>query len=351
MLKLKNIKNIDFSDKRVLMRVDFNVPFDAQNRPLEKHRILSVKESVDFVLSHKGAKLALVSHLGRPDGRDRENSFAKYFAGISKVLGNELVFVETCFGEGVKLAMDSLGAGQVLMLENVRFYAEDSKNDWNFSKQLADGFDIFVNEGFGAAHRAHSSTAGIASVIPSCAGFNFLKEVAELTSARENKNHPSVAVIGGAKVETKLPVIEFFAKNYDMVLVGGRTAVEAQKGKMTFRENVFLPSDYVGDGDLDIGPKTIDSFSKYLSAANTIVWNGPMGLFEQPPYDRGTSELINSIAANEKSYKIVGGGETVQVLEEGDMMEKMNFVSTGGGAMLEFLAKGTLPAIDVLLEN
>jgi len=345
-MNLSSIKDVSFQNKRILMRVDFNVEFDEQTgRPLQIARIESAKETIDALVAQPGVKLALLSHLGRPEGRDEKFSFSKLNPEIGKILGIETVFVPDCVGDSVEQALTQLQGGQVLMLENVRFYQQDSEGDMEFAKKLSQNFDVFVNDAFGSCHRDHSSVTKVAELLPSFAGLNLLREVENLEKTRANFQRPAVAIIGGAKIETKLPVINFFSENYDYVLIGGKIGLEAESRGLRLQENVCIPSDYVGGG-LDIGPQTIEKFKSHIKDAKTIVWNGPMGKFETEEFAKGTNEILGAILENKDAYKVTGGGETIQVLEERNFMDKFNFVSTGGGAMLDFLVKGSLPGIE-----
>jgi phosphoglycerate kinase len=345
-MNLPNIKNAELEQKRILMRVDFNVEFDS-GWPKEKYKIRSAKETIDFILSKPMVKLALLSHLGRPEEKEGGFSFANFYQAIGEILGKEFIFVNDCIGDGVKTALDNLKKDQVLMLENVRFYEEDALGDMDFAQRLAENYDIYVNEAFGVSHREHTSLTRITEILPSFAGFNVQKEVEQLGKIRKDFQRPAMAIIGGLKIETKLPVIDFFAKNYDYVLLGGRIGLEAKRRSMVFQDNVIIPQDYFGES-LDIGPKTIKQFVNYISQAKTIVWNGPLGKFEDERFAKGTNAALESILKNKTAYKVAGGGETAQVLEENNLIQKFDFVSTGGGAMLEFLAKGTLPALEAL---
>ncbi|MFH1979010.1 MAG: phosphoglycerate kinase [Patescibacteria group bacterium] len=346
-MTLPDITKENLGNKKVLMRVDFNVEFENGN-PKEKYKIESVKKTVDFVQSQKGAKLALLSHMGRPNGLGKaEMSFKDLTESIAGVLGKELVFVSDCIGDVVGSSLDALEDGQILLLENPRFYKAEISGEKDFAESLAKNFDVYVNEAFSTSHRNHGSITKIAEILPSFAGVNLLKEVEVLSGLRESFEKPAVAIIGGAKVETKIPVIEFFAKNYDKVLVGGRIGIEIKEKGIVVQNNVVLPEDYAGQG-LDIGPKTIKVFSDLLMGAKTIVWNGPLGKFENPEFAKGTDGVLDAINQNETAYKVAGGGETVQLLGEKGFIEKFDFVSTGGGAMLEFLAKGTLSGLEVL---
>jgi len=345
-MKLPDIRMADLEGKRVLMRVDFNVEFE-NGKPKELHKIKAVKDTLDFVLSKKGVKVSLLSHLGRPEKKSSEFSFRNFYKEIGIILERKPVFVSECVGGDVKKAMEKLEENGVLMLENVRFYREDEMEDAIFAGKLAENFDIYVNEAFGVSHRRHSSLVKIAEILPSFAGINLIKETEELANLREKFKKPAVAIIGGAKIETKVPLIDFFSKNYDQVLVGGKLGLEAEKQGLVFSENVFIPVDYLGNG-LDIGPQTVDKFGTYIKEAKTILWNGPLGKFENPEFKKGTVEVLGKIILNKEAFKVAGGGETVQVLEEGGWLNEFDFVSTGGGAMLEFLVKGTLPALEAL---
>ncbi len=350
---ISDIQKAKIEGKRVLMRVDFNVEFDESasggGKPAETYKIVAAKNTIEHILLNK-AKLALISHLGRPEGWDKKFSFSNFYPALSKILGRELIFTDDCVGEKVKNALDSLAGGKVLLLENVRFYKEDVDGNKEFAGKLAENFDIFVNESFGASHRSHASIVGITDFLPSFAGFNLLKEIGELSRIRENFKRPAVALIGGAKIETKVPVIKFFAEKYDRVLAGGKIGLEARKQNIAFPSNVIVPKDYAEE-NLDIGPQTIKEFVEVLIKAKTIIWNGPMGLFEKPSFEKGTMAVIEAIVRNEAAFKVVGGGETVQILEKNNLISKFDFVSTGGGAMLEFLAQGTLPGIEALKDK
>ncbi|MCF7835662.1 MAG: phosphoglycerate kinase [Candidatus Marinimicrobia bacterium] len=347
MIDTKSIRNIDAKGKRVLVRVDFNVEFE-DGKPKDAYKIRAVKETIDFILSNKGAKIALLSHIGRPKGkRVEELSFSGFCGEIGKILNKKIVFSSDCVGEEVEGKLNNLEEGQVLMLENVRFYMEEFENDDLFASKLAKNFDIYVNDAFSVSHRPHASLVKITEKLPSFFGFNFEQEVEKLSKLRKNYKKPTVAIIGGAKIETKLPVITFFAKNYDSVLLGGRLGIEAESRGLDFTKNVIIPKDYIDDS-LDVGPETVSLFKIKIKKAKTIVWNGPLGKFEEEKYAGGTDSILKAIADNDSAYKVAGGGETVQVIEEAGFMKKFDFISTGGGAMLVFLSEGTLVALDSL---
>ncbi len=354
-MNIKKIQDIDIENKKDLLRVDFNVA--AENGKVkEDFKIKACKETLDYLLN-KNCKVAILSHFGRP-------AVAKAMAGkpagkvgldfslvqikndAEKTLGAKINFVDDCIGEKVKNSVDSLSAGEVLLLENVRFYPGDKSNDENFAKQLAEKFDIFVNDAFSVCHRNQASVTGIAKILPSCAGLGLLEEIHEMTIIKDHPISPTVAIIGGAKIETKLPVIKFFEEKYDYILVGGKIANEAIDQKIKFSEKVILPFDFVDDR-LDIGPKTLEKFKEIISGAKTIVWNGPTGKFEDEKYAVSSNEILEAVLAS-GAYTVVGGGETIEVLEKNHAMEKIDFVSTGGGAMLDYLAGNEMPGIEVL---
>jgi phosphoglycerate kinase len=236
--------------------------------------------------------------------------------------------------------------GEVLLLENVRFYEGEEKNDEEFSKKLAENFDIFINDAFSVCHRDQSSVTGVAKILPSFAGFWLQKEIENLDKIKSNPERPAVAIIGGAKIETKLPMIKSFEKIYDNILVGGKIANEAIDENIQFSEKVMLPTDFSGDR-MDIGEETIQKFVEIIKNAKTIVWNGPMGKFEESPYDLATKEVLKAVIGS-GAYTLLGGGESVEILEKENAMEKISFVSTGGGAMLEYLSGNPMPGIEAL---
>lgn len=342
---MKKIQNADITNKRVLLRVDFNVAVE-NGEVKESFKIAAAKETSDHLLSKK-AKVALVSHFGRPDGKVvPEFSLAQLKDEAEKVLGVKIIFIEDCVGEKVKTGLENLRDGEVLLLENVRFYPGEETNDAEFAKKLAENFDIYVNDAFSVSHRDQSSVTGITKFLPSFAGLRLQKEIEEMEKVKEVPAHPAVAIIGGAKIETKLPVIKFFEEKYDYVLVGGKIANEAIDQKISFSGKVILPEDFIDDR-LDIGPKTREKFSAIIKSAKTIVWNGPLGKFEEERYAGGTQAVFEAVIQS-GAYSLVGGGETLEILEKNNAMDKISFVSTGGGAMLEYLGGGKMPGIEAL---
>ena len=345
-MELRKIQDADISGKKVLLRVDFNVAVE-DGKVKESFKIKAAKETLDYLLKNN-AKVAMISHLGRPDGKiNPEFSLAQIRDDSEAILGIKVAFVSDSIGEKVKDSLSSLSDNEVLMLENVRFYEGDEKNDDGFSRQLADGFDIFVNDAFSASHRDHASVTGVAKIIPGYAGLRLQKEISEMERIKNDPAHPAIAIIGGAKIETKLPVINFFESSYDNILVGGKIANEAVDQKTEFSDKVMLPIDYVDDR-MDIGPETVAQFGEVIKKAKTIVWNGPTGKFEEEKYAKSSNDILAAVLGS-GAYTVVGGGETLEILEKNDAMDKINFVSTGGGAMLDYLGGHSMPGIEALI--
>lgn len=347
-MELRSMEGVDFSGARVLMRVDFNVE-QSNIGDIEEHfRLDIVKKSVDRIAESAHVKIALLTHFGRPDGKpDQEYSVAKLTNAVARALDREVVFVPDCVGDSVVIALEALAPGQVLLLENVRFYAEEEKNDGEFAKRLVTPFTHYVNEAFSVCHRAHASVEAVTRLLPSFAGLRLVEELTELDRVRTAPEHPAIAIIGGAKIETKLPLIQALEQSYDAVLVGGRIANEALDQKIAFSERVLLPNDFDSSLRLDIGPQTIGYYTQIIATAKTIIWNGPMGKFEEKPYDIGTDAILHAILKSD-AYVVIGGGESLAVLEKADAIGKISFVSSGGGAMLEYLSGDSLPGLVAL---
>ncbi len=344
---MRKIQDADLKNKKILLRADFNVAIENGDVK-EKFKLRAAKESVDYLLN-QNCKVALISHLGRPEGKSNpEFSFEQLRDDVERILGIKIKFVQDCIGNKVKENLENLQAGELLILENVRFYEGEEKNSEEFAKKLAENFDIFVNDAFSVCHRDQASVTGVTKFLPSFGGFWLQKEVENLNKIKDNPEHPAVAIIGGAKIETKLPLIKSFEDSYDSILVGGKVANEAVEQGIKFGEKVLLPIDFV-DGKSDIGPRTIDKFRSVISNAKTIVWNGPMGKFEIPEFEAGTKEVLGAVIES-GAYSLMGGGESVEYLEENDAMDKISFVSTGGGAMLEYLSGNMMPGIEALRE-
>lgn len=341
---VRDVENLE--GKKVFLRVDFNVAVQ-DGKVGEKFKIEAARETLEHLLSKK-CKVALVSHLGRPEGKvNPEFSLGQIASQVGDILGKKIVFVDDCIGEKVGEALDEINDDEVLLLENVRFYSGEETNDKDFAEKLTANFDVFINDAFSVSHRDQASVTGVTEFLPGYAGFRLEKEILEMEKIRSGFARPAIAIIGGAKIETKLPVIKFFEEKYDFVLVGGKIANEALDQKIEFGEKVILPLDFSGER-LDIGKGTIEKFREIISGAKTIVWNGPLGKFEEEAYAAGTNEILSAVLENGDAYTLVGGGETLEILEDNQAMGKISFVSTGGGAMLEYLTLGTLPGIKTL---
>lgn len=369
------------------MRVDFNVPLAPGGQEITSDkRIRASLPSIQYALDH-GAALILASHLGRPKGKPNpEMSLKTVSDRLAKLLGRPVAMAPDCVGPQVEQMLPK--PGEVLLLENLRFHAEEEKNDFEFSKQLARLCDVYVNDAFGSAHRAHASTVGmIALVKQAAAGLLMDKELEYLTKATKNPARPCVAILGGAKVSDKIEVIRNLMKVVDRLLIGGAMAytflrargestgnslVEEDKIDLArelmkeAREKLLLPVDHVvaaelkagvetqvvdrvpdGMMGLDIGPKTINEYTKVIAGAKTIIWNGPMGVFETPPFDRGTVALATAVA-DSGAVSVVGGGDSEKAIKSAGVADKISHISTGGGASLEFLAGIELPGVKAL---
>lgn len=393
MLNKKSVRDIEVKGKKVIVRCDFNVPM--KNKEItDDRRIKGALETINY-LTENGAKVILMSHLGRPDKKyDPEFSLAPVAKRLSELTGKEVKLAEdeNVVGENAKELTTNMNEGDIVLLENVRFVKGETKNDLEFAKQLASLADIFVNDAFGTAHRAHSSTAGIAQFLPSAMGFLIEKEVSIMGSALESPARPFVAILGGAKVSDKISVIEHMMEKVDTLIIGGAMAYTFKKAqnigvgtskveddKLELAKELLekaeekgikllLPIDnmvakefnetsesFVTDTSeipegfmgLDIGPKTIKLFEDEIKDAKTIIWNGPMGVFEMPKFAVGTKALAE-IIANTDAVSIIGGGDSAAAVEQLGYADKMTHISTGGGASLEFLEGKILPGIDVL---
>jgi phosphoglycerate kinase len=392
---LKTIDALDLAGKRVFIRVDFNVPLDDERRVTDDARIRAALPTIQHAIKAR-AKIILGSHLGRPKGKpdDRKKlSLEPAAERLSELLAQDVILADDCVGDGVKKLVRDLKEGQVLLLENLRFHPEEEKNDEGFSRELASLCDVWVNDAFGTAHRAHASTAGMAAFVKEkAAGFLIQKEIEYLGKALGSPERPFVALIGGAKVSDKIKVLENLIAKADAVCIGGAMAytfLEAQgvavgkslveKDKLELARQILeraaarkvdllLPVDHVCGAEpketaqrvvvndraipdglmgLDIGPKTLDRYRQRILGAKTVFWNGPMGLFEQKPWAEGTFGVARAMA-DSPAVTVVGGGDSAAAVEEAGLVAKMKHVSTGGGASLEFVEGRVLPGIQVL---
>lgn len=332
--------------KNVLVRVDFNVNL-KEGDVRQKYKMESAKETILFLLKQGARSVSLLSHLGRPEGRyNAEESLSHITDDIKRILGVNVVFLGESVGDRVSSALADVEKGDLFLLENIRFHAEEEKNDEAFSKVLSEPFDIFVNDAFSVCHRAHASTVGITNYLPTYAGLYLEKEIKTLSGIRSGVDSPSVAIVGGAKIETKLPLIRMFCEHFDTVLIGGKIANEAIDSNIELSEKAILPVDFEGDR-FDIGEKTRAMFIEKIREAKTIVWNGPLGMFEDERYAKGTLEIARAIGESE-AFSVIGGGESIEVLEDMHLLSAISFVSTGGGAMLEYLTGESMPGLEAL---
>lgn len=390
------IEDIEVKGKKVFLRVDFNVPLDNKQRVTDVTRILAALPTIEFLLD-RGARVILVSHLGRPKGKIVEELTLRPIAtALESVLKRRVTFCPKILGSVAKTAIDSLKDGECLLLENVRFFSEEEKNDPQFAKELASLADKYVNDAFGTAHRAHASTEGVARFFDDAAcGFLMNKELTYLGKVVESPEKPVCAILGGAKVSDKIRVISNLLETADHVLIGGGMAYSFLKyqgfeiGNSLFDEKdlnvveeIFkkaeeegkqihlpidhhvskefsneasshivegnIPEEYMG---LDIGPRAIEDYLSVIQSAKTIIWNGPMGVFEMKKFQEGSFEIAKGMAACNDSITVVGGGDSVAAVNKIGLAEKMSHVSTGGGASLEFLEGKNLPGVDALADK
>ena len=392
----KTVKDLDVKGKKVLVRVDFNVPLSKENKGeiADDSRIKAALPTIDYLLEN-GAKVILISHLGRPKGEaNPEFSLKPVAAWLEDKYKDKFTFIasNTVVDDEVKEKVEDLKEGNLALLENTRYVAGETKNDEDFSKQLASLADLYVNDAFGTSHRSHSSNVGVASILPSAVGFLIEKEIEVMGKALENPEHPFVSILGGAKVSDKIGVIENLISKVDTILIGGGMAYTFLKaqgkeiGKSLLEEDkmdlsleliekakandveILLPVDAViadeikagakteivdidnipADKEaLDIGPKTAEIFAEKIKGAKTVVWNGPMGVFEIKEFSNGTKEVANALGESEATT-IVGGGDSALAIEMTGLKDKITHVSTGGGASLEFLEGKDLPGISAI---
>lgn len=383
MFKFKTLKDINVKNKRVLVRVDFNLSLDDDGKITDDFRIKEALSTIEYLLK-KGTKVILMSHLGDPEGKFVKKLKTDVIQNrLLEYLDYSIVKAKDCIGKEIEDWTKEMQPGEILLLENLRFHHEEEANDIKFAKSLAKLGDIYVNEAFGVSHRKHASIVGVPKFLPSVAGFCLQKEVEELSRVLFEPKRPLVVIIGGAKVSTKIKVIEKFLKKADKLLLGGAliNTVFAAKGfslgKSFIEKNVFeiveklnlenpkiqLPNDFVcqnseisvrginavkeNESVFDIGPQSVELFLESIREAKTIVWNGPLGLIEKKPFNKGTEAIAKAIIKS-RAYSIVGGGDTVVFIRKLGLEKKFKYVSTGGGAMLDYLAHETLPGIEAL---
>jgi phosphoglycerate kinase len=391
----QSVRDIEVAGKRVLMRVDFNVPFGRDGRIADDSRIAAALPTVRYLLE-RNAALILCSHLGRPEGKVVESLRLTLVADrLAQLLGKDVQTAPDCVGPQAEAAAHALQPGEVLLLENLRFHVEEEKNDAGFARALASLADLYVNDAFGTAHRAHASTAGVAAYLPAVAGFLMLKEIEELSNVLNNPERPMAAIIGGAKISSKLGVLQNLLQRVDCLLLGGgmaSTFIRArgmEVGDSLIEEDMLstardlmyqaerrgvpllLPTDAVvadafdaeaayqtvpvssipiGWRVMDVGPDSISHFRDALEDCKTVFWNGPLGVAEFPAFARGSEALARALAEMDARV-VIGGGETGALVEQMGLHDRYTHVSTGGGASLEFIEGKTLPGVEALLDK
>ena len=394
---IEDLKDNQLEGKKVLVRVDFNVPLNEELEITDDTRIKAALPTIEYLISHH-AKVILMSHLGRPKGKVVEKLRLDPIARrLSGLLEQDVKKVNDCIGEEVEKVVSNMQKGEVVLLENLRFHLEEEKNDYEFSKKLANLADIFINDAFGTAHRAHASTVGMAELLPSYAGFLMAREIEVLSNLMENPERPFVVVLGGAKISGKIEIVQNLLSIADRILIAGGMSytclaalgyevgnslleeydleiVKKMLKKAEEKDNkILLPVDLVitkevsekaesklfeidnipKDGiGVDLGEKSLVKFEKEIKKAKTVFWNGPVGVFEIEKYAKGTNRIAKILAdMQEKAVTIIGGGDSIAAIDKAGLTEKMTHISTGGGASLEFLGGKKLPGIEVLPEK
>ena len=389
----KTVEDIDVKDKKVLVRCDFNVPQDEEGNITDNRRIVASLKTIKYLLDHN-AKVILCSHLGRPKGQVNEKYSLKPVAKeLSRLLGKEVKMSKDVVGEDTKRLVNELKSGEAILLENLRFQAEEEKNDKEFAKELASLAEIYVNDAFGTSHRAHASTVGVTEFLPSVAGYLLEKEIVFLSNALENPKRPFVAILGGKKVSDKISVIDRLLDKVDSLIIGGGMAYTffkakgyevgksiCEEDKIELAKNMLkkaeekhvnlllpidihvakefsedsedmyvdsekIPADYMG---LDAGPKSVELYKEVLKTAKTVVWNGPLGVFEMDKFATATNQIAEELSKLEDCITIIGGGDSSAAVEKAGLSDKMTHISTGGGASLELLEGKELPGLVAL---
>lgn len=394
MADIRSIDELDAQGKRVLVRVDFNAPVDDAGNVTDDTRLRAALPTLSKLLDD-GAKVVLVSHRGRPAGEGYEEAFSlgPVARRLQELLGRDIVLSTEVVGEGAQEVVDAMEPGDVVLLENVRFDKREKKNDPAFAEALAALADAYVNDAFGTAHRAHASTAGVAALLPSYAGYLMQREVSTLTGMLDDPKRPFVAILGGSKVSDKIKVIDALMDKADVLIIGGGMCftfllaqgysvgtslkeddwvdtardmlakAEAKGVKMLLPVDVVVADAFANDArtevvaasampegmmGLDIGPETAQLYASAIADAASVFWNGPMGVFEMPSFEAGTKAVADAVAANEAADTIIGGGDSVAAVNKFDLAEKMTFISTGGGASMELVQGEALPGVEAL---
>jgi len=384
---MKTLQDFDFENKRTIVRCDFNVPI-KDNKIVDNFRIKEILPTINYLIEEK-AKIILISHLNNPKGKDKKYSLMPVAKELERLLGEDVKFLDDCKGKDIEKQVNNVKQGEVVLLENLRFYPEEKKNDLIFAESLAKLGDIYISEAFGVCHRKHASISVLPKLMPSGIGFLFGKEIMALSKAKENPDRPFVVIIGGTKISSKIKMVERFLPKADYVLLGGKIAnvILIVKGiclgrawpeedivkiiekiKLTDTK-IHLPIDvlvspdektgeYIRDtgpalvrkeeGIFDIGPETIEIFEKIIRQARTIVWSGALGLAENEKFSKGTISIAKAISRNYDAFTIAGGGDTIKFLNQFGLCSMFSYTSTGGGAMLNYLAGEKMPGIEAL---
>jgi len=386
----KTIKDLDVKGKKVLLRLDLNVPLNKTTGEIsDDNRIMESLSTINYLVEN-GAKLIICSHLGRPEGIDKKLSLKVVADRLAKILKNKVIFAKDTVGEDAKKKAKALKDGEVLVLENLRFDEREEANDEVFCKELASLADIYVNDAFGTAHRKHASTYGVAKLLPNAVGFLMGKEIKVISQILDKPERPFVAILGGAKIKDKIPVIENLIKKANVILVGGGMAYtfqkalggkigkslcddekielakelvqKAKKAKIEFvlpvdalclneqtnKVKKFAANDIPDDFDgRDVGPKTVKIFKKYIKKAGTVVWNGPLGVFEDKRFSNGTNKIAKAVAKSD-AFSFIGGGDSASAVIKSGYAKEVSHISTGGGASLNMLEGKVLPGVDII---
>ncbi len=383
-----SVKELELKNKKVLLRVDFNVPFDEKGIIEDDFRIRKSLKTIKYLIQEK-AKVILISHRGKPNGREEKYTLKPIKKRLEELLKKDVKFISDCLGKKVEEEISKMSGGDIILLENLRFYKGEEENNQEFAKFLAELGDFYVNDAFSVCHRSHASIVSLPKYLPSATGLLLENEIKSLERIKENPNRPLVAIIGGAKISSKIKFIEYFLREANSLLVGGKVANIILKARGDYQggdwtkeksieeigdinlssENLYLPIDAVvssndkregeikelplskikkGEFIFDIGPETIKNFSKIINSAKTIIWAGPLGFFENKLFEKGTKSIAKAIVGNKSAFKVVGGGDTSFAVSKLGFSNGFDHISTGGGAMLAFFGEKELPGIKAL---